>query len=76
MFLTDVPNGLIDIVSRMVNYDVNVRNKIKGLSSERIGTYSYTMGSKGSDLNYPDDVTAGLDTYKNEAIGGVSVFVN
>lgn len=75
-FLTDVPDALIEIVGRMIHYDIYVRSNRAGLKSERVGTYSYTLGDSGNNLGYPYDIVSGLNAYEMIPIGGLSVFIN
>lgn len=64
--LVDTPEDLELIVGRMVWFDVEMRAKRYGLSSERIGTYSYNVGDRDvGGLRYPVDVVAGIDSYLN-----------
>lgn len=67
LLVTD-PVDLDIIIGRMVWYDVTERAKRLGLSSERIGTYSYTLADELiGGLRYPTDVVAGIDSYLNAA---------
>lgn len=76
IFLCVVPDEVIKIAERMVYYDVMIRPKQSGLKSESIGTYSYTKADAGNSLNYPDDVIAGLESYRLVPLGGQSILVN
>jgi hypothetical protein len=77
IILSDIPDGLITIIARMIHYDVYLRNATKGIKQERIGTYSYTINnSNSSALQYPDDIIAGLVAYEFTPVGGISHFVN
>lgn len=76
IFLCVVPDEVIKIAERMVYYDVMIRPKQTGLKSESIGTYSYTKADAGNSLNYPDDVIAGLESYRLVPLGGQSILVN
>lgn len=76
IFLADVSDALISIVCRMVWFDVFRRDQFVGLASERIGTYSWSKGASVGGIMYPEDVVAGLETFRIVEIGGHSVFVN
>ncbi len=59
------------LVGRMIWFDIFERNKLAGLASERVGTYSYTQ----IDINgvgYPIDVAGGFDQYMNRAPMGTA----
>ena len=61
-----IPTDFDQIVGRMVYYDVVRRDEITGpFQSERIGTYSYTIGDNFyiGGLYYPKNVAYGLDSY-------------
>ncbi len=75
IFLCRVPDVVVQIAARMVNFDIYRRGKLTGLSSERVGTYSWSGQTMGNGMAYPDDVIAGLDAYKLISIGGESIFV-
>jgi hypothetical protein len=74
--LSSVPPALLQIISKMIYFDVYVRLKIGGLQSERIGTYSYSTQALDGGLGYPRDITSGLDMYVLTDAGGVSNFVD
>ena len=77
IFLTDVPDGLISIIGRMIWYDVYKRPLLVGMKSEKIGSYSYIKAEANNNyMRYPDDVISGLDAYDGIATGGESYFVN
>jgi hypothetical protein len=65
VLLLKVPAQFDQIVGRMVYYDVTLRAKRLGLETERIGTYSYTVGETVGGVDYPRDVVAGLRSYLN-----------
>lgn len=75
IILADVPSALVNIISRMIYFDVYVRSKIGGLQSERIGTYSYTLQNLDGDMGYPRDIVSGLDAYVIQDAGGLSNYV-
>lgn len=75
IFLANVPDALVQIVSKLIWYDVFVRNKYGGLKSERIGTYSYTVQDVDPNLGYPVDLMAQLERYSLIDVGGEAVFV-
>jgi hypothetical protein len=75
VILADVPAALVNIVSRMIYFDVYVRSKIGGLQSERVGTYSYSTQPLDGDLGYPKDIVSGLDMYVIQDAGGISNYV-
>ncbi len=74
--LTIIPQNFINILGRMIQYDVYTRNSIASFESERIGTYTYTLGTFNNGLRYPDQVIAGLESIDSVSIGGLNVFVN
>lgn len=75
IFLADVPDAVVQIAARMVNFDIYRRGRLTGLKSESVGSYSWSMQTMGNGLAYPDDLIAGLDGYKLVSIGGESIFV-
>ena len=66
-FYINYPQGLEQIVNSMIIYDVYDRTKVQGLKSERIGTYSYTMGDVSAS-GYPADITSALMGYKKPKV--------
>lgn len=76
IYLCNVPSSVIQIAADMVWYDLTVRSKMKGLKSEKVGTYSWTAQDSINGIDYPSNVTAGLEQYKSIAVGGQSVYVD
>lgn len=75
--LCDIPQEVIQIVARMVYFDVYTRPSTAGMQSETIGSYSYTVKDSSSGiLNYPSDITAGLDAYELIPCGGIAYYVD
>jgi hypothetical protein len=63
------PKLVQDIAARMVWFDVYVRpNRSPGLSSESIGSYSYSKMELVGGVDYPQDVIAGLGLYKRPKV--------
>ena len=75
IYLCDVPEEVIQIAADMCWFDVTVRPLMKGLKSEKIGTYSWTAADYGG-LSYPENIVAGLETHRSISVGGQSVFVD
>jgi len=62
------PSGLRAVASRMAVYDVFARST-GGLSSESIGSYSYTKETTSIlGVGYPSDVVSGIKIYKRPRI--------
>lgn len=74
--LSIIPQAFLNIVGAMIYFDIVERPEIGAYKSEKIGTYSYTLGDWNNGLKYPDSVIAGLDYYNNIATGGLNVFIN
>jgi hypothetical protein len=62
-------------VGRMIWYDLYIRNKRGGLSSERIGTYSWTAGPSIGGLSYPEEIAGGFRQYISAAPGGLGDYI-
>jgi hypothetical protein len=75
IYLVRIPQDFIDVVSRMVHFDVFVRQNDNDLSSERIGTYSYTLKPTTGGTAYPADIANELSSYEGVVLGGASVYV-
>lgn len=64
VMMIDIPTDFDQVVGRMVWYDVELRNKRFGLTSEKIGSYSYNLDTvRVGGLQYPRDVASGIETY-------------
>lgn len=75
IFLVSIPQPLLEIIAKMIWYDVFVRKGI-GLKNERIGTYSYTKEEIVGGLSYPLEIVGGLNCFEDIATGGTSVYVS
>ena len=73
IFLAIIPDALIQIVGRMVWYNIYKRPVVSGMQSERIGSYSYTLQAVGG-MGYPEDIIGDLNNYACMGVGGMSVF--
>lgn len=63
------PRALQDITARMVWYDVYVRpSRTPGVSSESIGSYSYSKAEFVGGIEYPSEIVAGLSLYKRPKV--------
>jgi hypothetical protein len=62
-------------VGRMIWFDLYIRNKRGGLSSERIGTYSWNAGPSIGGLSYPEEIAGGFRQYISAAPGGLGDLV-
>jgi hypothetical protein len=74
--LSIISQGFKNIVGSMIYFDVVERPQLGAYKSEKIGTYSYTLGDWNNGLKYPDSVVAGIDFYHIIAMGGLDVFIN
>lgn len=64
--LANVPTDLNQIIARMIYFDLEYRPHRTGIQTERIGTYSYTLGGNETmvaGLSYPIDIAAGIESY-------------
>lgn len=69
LFAAIYPNALRDIAARMAWFDVYVRpNRTPGVTSESIGSYSYSKDVTVAGINYPEDVVAGIAQYKRPKV--------
>lgn len=72
VFLTDIPQAVLDTIGRMVYFDVAERNAI-GLKSEKVGTYSWTRDDvRVGGIGYPDEIVGTLDQYASVINGGTA----
>ena len=76
IYLCSVPDSVIQIAADMVYYDLVIRPKMKGLKSEKIGTYSWVAQDSINGIDYPASVTSGLEAYRLIALGGQAIFVD
>lgn len=65
-----------EIVGRMIWFDLTIRNARSGIQSERIGTYSYTLGPTIGGIGYPEDIASSFLQFMSAAPLGTADYIS